>query len=281
MSEEVPIAEGRPKRERKEIQRMTIQETHEKVKLVVEPGSGVALGEFPFFVKNLEGHHADSDLVKGLHSLCFGVPGKKTETKKHLRQFSGFAPDIKDEKLSKTIENKKKYTVAFFKESLAMFGLSQSGTREELASKLIDYLDSPTITKSDGVVPKKAAGGGKGTKRKASSKKGGEKKAKKAPSGYNLFTKSKCAELKESDPSVSFLDLMKVVSAAWTDSSEAEKKKWNKKSAEEKARLAAAAEGEKAGKEDAEEEEEGSDEEGGEEEEEEAGGDDADILGGK
>ena len=82
--------EGRPKRERKAVVLFNAAKLETKHEVSIVEGKGIQLGDFEYFTKNLEKHHGDSDLVKGLHALIFGFPGKKLETKKHLRQFSGF-----------------------------------------------------------------------------------------------------------------------------------------------------------------------------------------------
>jgi len=268
----------RPKRERKQVEKFKVAEAPTPSKFVVEPGSGIPLQNFPFFVKGLEGHGADSDVAKMLHHVIFGNLGKKIDRKKQIRCFSGFAPGVKDERLAKILENKKKWTVALLKECLSLVGVSQVGTREEIAAKLTDYLDSPTVTKSDGSTK---TVGGKGQKRKASSSaKGAKGKSarKKSKTGYNLFAKAKSAELKKTNKgTLSFTEMTQFVSAAWKEVDEEEKIEWSKKAAEFNARAEEEkAEEEKAAEKESEEEEE---EEGEEEEGEEEEDADADILG--
>ena len=155
-----------------------------------------------------------------MHSLLFNSVGKKAETKKHIRAFSGFAASVKDDKLKKLLENKKKWTVSLLKEALHLFALPVGGTREELASRLIDYLQSPTITKEGGATPKKSSSSSAkttttGKKRKAKTDKSGKPKKKRAPSAYILFTSSIRDELKAKYPEAGATDLMKLLAAEW------------------------------------------------------------------
>jgi len=146
----------------------------------------------------------------------FGNPGKKTEAKKHIRMFNGFPVERKKARLDKVIENKKKWTVGLLKDALGVFGLEKSGTREELATRLIDYLQEPSAIKSGapGSV-KKARKSSSGSKRKANGK--GDKKPKKkvAPSAYILFSVDARADIKEENPTATFGEIAKLISDKW------------------------------------------------------------------
>lgn len=87
----------------------------------------------------------DDDVLKTLHSVCFGVPGTKLNRKKNMRQFCGFAPstDISSVE-NKLLENKKKWTVSFLKEACGLLSLERAGSRDELCKRVVDYLALPT-----------------------------------------------------------------------------------------------------------------------------------------
>jgi HMG (high mobility group) box len=234
------------------------------------------LAEYPHFVKQLDKHKGDDDVVKDLHQLMYGIPGKKLETKKNIRQFSGFPAGVnKDEKISKMTENKKKWTVSILKTSMELFGLEKSGTREELIARLIDYLMKPKEIKGEASAKSKpksrrsSTGSTAGKKRRKGkkSKKGDEKKPKRAPSAFLLYSNSVRAEVKEANPELSFTDIAKAIGAKWKELSEEEKKKWNDMATEKGGKAGA---DEAAGdEEEAEEEEEEGDDEDEEEEDEE------------
>jgi hypothetical protein len=183
----------------------------------IASGSGVTLGDYDYFVASLEKKKGDDEVVKALHNLLFNSVGKKLETKKHLRQFSGFPEDAKiEEKRGKVLQAKTKWTVALLKDALGMFGLEKGGTREELAGRLVDYLAKPEAIKSGKPVS--------GAKRKRSSTKG--KKAKKSkgpkkpPTAFILFGNSVRDEIRQKNPDASFGEIGKLIGQAWNDASD-------------------------------------------------------------
>ena len=197
--------EGRPKRERKQTEVFKVEEvSKQKEKEILVPGSGIVLGEYGYFCKGLEKLRGDDDVVTGLHTLIYGTKGKKLETKKNLRQFSGFAADVNtEEKMAKMVENKKKWTVAVLKTCMDLFGMEKSGTREELIGRLVSYLAKPEELRSESSF----AGGGKKSGSKRKSKGGKESKAKKPkrpPSGYILFTTANREKVKAENPEADF-----------------------------------------------------------------------------
>ena len=87
----------------------------------------------------------DDEVLKSLHSLCFGVQGTKLNRKKNMRQFCGFSPDTDKMAIeNKLSENKKKWNVSLLKESCALLSLERSGSREELIKRVVDYLACPS-----------------------------------------------------------------------------------------------------------------------------------------
>ena len=103
MDEEKTVVEGevagdtRPKRERKQTSVYKPPEAADSsskkgqgVDIVGEAGSGVQLADYPYFLRGLEKLRGDDEVVKSLHHLLYGTVGKKAETKKNLRLFSGF-----------------------------------------------------------------------------------------------------------------------------------------------------------------------------------------------
>jgi hypothetical protein len=178
------------------------------------------LGEFEYFVKGLDKHKGDEELVKILHSLMFGSAGKKAETKKNIRQFKGFADGTsKEDKIAKVTENKKKWTVQALKDSLGLFGLEKSGTREELIVRLVEYLMKPTVTKD--VSELKSAKSAKGSKKKSSKKrkskgsKSDQPKKKRTPSAFLLYSSSVREEVKKENPEAAFGEIGKLIGARW------------------------------------------------------------------
>lgn len=184
-----------------------------KKELPAAVGTGIQLGDNPHFCKDLDSIKSDNEVCKALHSVMYNAVGKKTDMKKNLRAFSGFAPGQKEEKKTKVLEKKKIWTVSTLKTALGMFGLEKSGDREALVGRMIDYLAEPRFTKE-------ASSGGK--KRKATASKKGAKKSKKskdgkkrAPSAYILFCKSQRDTLRVEQPELSMVDQTRVLGALW------------------------------------------------------------------
>ena len=208
------VTTERSRRERKQTTVFNASASAPEAAFVVEKGHGITLGEYDFFVEALEKHRGDDEVVKGLHSLLFGNPGKKLETKKHLRSFNGFADTgIKSEKLARIVENKKKWTVSLLKDTVGLFGLEKGGTRNEIAERLVDYLAAPTQPKSirSSSTPSK--------KRKASGKSRSSKKQRKGPKGtpsaYILFCQHHRPAVKESNPEATFVEMGKLLAVEW------------------------------------------------------------------
>jgi hypothetical protein len=198
-------------------------------------GTGISLADYEYFNEQLSKLKGDSEVLKGLHTILYNTPGKKSEIKKHFRIFNGFSKDMKTDKLEeiteKVIEKKKLWTVTNLKTALSLFGCEKSGDREELAKRLISYLAKPEILKKAG-----SSGGIKKSsskKRKASSsssaknRKDGKPKKKRAPSAFILFGQDHREEIKQSNPSASFGEIGKLIGNAWNSLDEKEKKVMN------------------------------------------------------
>lgn len=219
---EILSAESRPSRQRKVVQHFQASIETDKKELVVQNGSGIKLGDYEYFNKQLEKISGDSDVIKSLYSIMFNKIGKKIETKKHLRLFSGFeGENTQKEKLGKVLENKKKWTISLLKEALSLFGLEKGGTRDELANRLMDYIGKPEILKSLAEAESSKTSGKR--KRISSSSKGKGKsntkqkkdKKKKSPTAYMLFSQSIRVQTKEENPELDFGSFNKLLGGKW------------------------------------------------------------------
>ncbi len=156
--------------------------------------------------------------------MLFGSLGKKLEVKKHIRMFSGFTGNTKDEKLQYVLESKKRWNVGLLKEALASFGLERSGNREELVKRFIDYLNNPSIIKSNNESKSKALKSSVlGKKRKRNSEKSDKPKKKVAPSAFLLYSKNIRAAVKLENPEAGFIDIAKLIGEKWKNLGEVEK----------------------------------------------------------
>lgn len=213
-------------RERKQIEvfNASAPDREDKKQYIIGKGQGIRLGDYKYFCDCLDLNRGDSDIIKSLHMLIYGTPGKKQDSKKNLRNFNGY-PDLnnKENRLKKLIENKKKWVLSLLKEALNLFGLPVTGTREELAVKLNDYLHNPEIIKKEGEKKEKISKDSSSKKRKnpsskSSSSKQVKEKKKKIPrpeSAYNIFLRLNRSIVKENNPTASFGELSSLIGAQW------------------------------------------------------------------
>nr|XP_022319604.1 protein DEK-like [Crassostrea virginica] len=192
------IIESGKRREKKKVERLSMQETAPKEtrKFEVGEGSGAKLGE----CARIEFHISKGkvDDLKALHRLCFNSPGKATMIRKNLRLFNGFSFKKDDDEYKKKLTNLKKQTVAVLKKICEVLDLERKGVRDEIAERIIDFCLCP---KDSG----KAIPASK--KRKRKSKTGGKvgdkkktvKKEKKTPKSASKKKSSSDAEVSDSD----------------------------------------------------------------------------------
>lgn len=214
------------KRSRKQTSFFEVKEVHIKKAAVVE-GAGIKLADNPHFCQELERVKGDSDVCKALHSLLFGVVGKKLEIKKNLRAFSGLpAGASKEEKKAKILDRKKVWTMSLIKEALGLFGLEKAGDKEVVVTRLVDYIAEPTYTKSASAPGsgKKRKSVGKGGKKSSKRSKKSSEKKKVAPSSYILFCKDSRAALKADQPELSMIEQTKLLGSMWNALDEEAKK---------------------------------------------------------
>lgn len=136
----------------------------------VLPGKGKALGDLDNVNENITAVK-NSDL-KDVYNMVFARRGKEKEFKRHLRLFSGF-PAGTDR--AKRLENMGRFFLPALKEACRIFGLERGGTKEEIAERLVEWLQKPSGKggKKKSLTP--------GKKAKTPSKEDSAKKAKKTP----------------------------------------------------------------------------------------------------
>lgn len=118
-----------------------------------------------------------------------------------------------------------------------MFGVERSGSREELCTRLVDYLAHPMVVKSGSKVQakkrtKSASSSSKRTKRTK------KEKVKRAPSAYLLFSAAHRDAVKAENPEASFTDMGKLLGELWRSQSDEVKAEWQAKADQEKKNLA-------------------------------------------
>lgn len=207
-------------------------------------GTGTKLGvseHYAFYEKKLKSDH---DLLKGLHSLCFGSTGKETTRKKLLRGFCGWgwSEDEADEKLNsklKKLNASSKWTRPVLGELCTLLGLSSSGTKADVWTRVLEYLAEPTDVPLQEQGVKRKAAGSKGkpikkAKRVKKAKKEGQ--PKRAMSSFILFSQAKRAEVKTNNPDMSNTDVVRELGRLWNLASDDEKAPFVELAAEDKER---------------------------------------------
>jgi len=137
------IIEG--KRERFPVKKLEVS-IHQRHLISVKKGQGMILETIPNVLFNLEEHKGGDETLSIVHRLLFGTKGKKSEVKKHIRQFSGLLFDNEEEK-TKYRSRLNNLMNAQLKNALHFFDLPVSGTKEELVERLFSFLLKPFVAK--------------------------------------------------------------------------------------------------------------------------------------
>jgi len=231
----------------------------------------------------IDKHPASSEELKKFHAVCFGRPGKQTEVKKNLREFSGFTLDGAE--LEKKKASVSKLDGKMIKTLLALCDQPTSGTKAENVEALVAFLQEPAESGKKSLALKS------GEKRARSEKKakGKGKKAKdelkRPPSGYLLYCNNKREKVKQENPDASATDMMKILAEKWKGISDERRQKYeaeaaalkaeyDKKKAALKAALGGGSSGPAKKKQKVSKEEDNEGDEDEEEEDEEEGGED-------
>jgi len=145
------IIEG--KRERFPVKKLEVSIPQRHL-ISVKKGQGVILETIPNVLFNLEEHKGGDETLSIVHRLLFGTKGKKSEVKKHIRQFSGLIFDNEEEKM-KYRSRLNNLMNAQLKSALHFFDLPVSGTKEELMERLFSFLLNPFVAKESKKTVKK------------------------------------------------------------------------------------------------------------------------------
>lgn len=167
------IIESGKRREKKKVERLSMQEVvpKEARKFEVGEGSGDKLGDCARIEYHISKGKVDD--LKALHRLCFNSPGKATLIRKNLRLFNGFTFKKGDDEYKKKLANLKKNTVAVLKKVCEVLDLERKGVRDEIAERILDFCLCPKDS-GKGIPASK--------KRKRKSKTGGKAEGKKKSS---------------------------------------------------------------------------------------------------
>ena len=119
------MADSKPKREAKVVERLELGEVKAKEEFKVVAGKGTRLGDIENVEFRIGKALSSADEIKKLHRLCYGSEGQKTVVKKHLRDFSGF-PEPQAEKKKEQIL---KMDGGLIKKIMMMCDIPTTGTK--------------------------------------------------------------------------------------------------------------------------------------------------------
>ncbi|XP_073304253.1 DEK domain-containing chromatin-associated protein 2-like isoform X2 [Primulina huaijiensis] len=164
----VALTIDRPVRERKSVERLVaIIEQDAAKEFKVEKGRGTALKDIPNVAYKLSRKKSD-DTFKLLHTILFGRRGKAAQVKNNISRFSGFAWHDDEEKQTLKLKDK---LDKIFKDKLAEFcdvldiPISATIRKEDIISKLIEFLVAPHATTTELLAEKELSSKGKKRKR--------------------------------------------------------------------------------------------------------------------
>ncbi|XP_023242970.1 protein DEK-like isoform X1 [Centruroides sculpturatus] len=173
-------------RERKKVQRLEVSfTTPSKEKHEIPEGNGEKLGDCPRIEYQIQKSKVEE--LKILHRILFNRPGSGIEIRKNLRRFNGFPFTKESSEFEKKKNNLDKLTLPVLKRVCDILDLERSGTKEDIVSRISEFLLYPKASGKS--VPK--------TKKKSSSK--GEKK--KPKSEKDKSDKKKISKKKEDSSS--------------------------------------------------------------------------------
>jgi len=134
---------SRPSRSRREPERLITSPNTPK-EIVIKEGEGKKLEDIKKIADRFQEEKRSHDGFSVLHRIIYGRPGSKHENiKKALLQFSGLVFKNKESDREKLEQRLEKLQVSQLKSALFILALHQSGPKEELVKRLLDFLEKP------------------------------------------------------------------------------------------------------------------------------------------
>ncbi|KAL9346272.1 hypothetical protein Peur_061125 [Populus x canadensis] len=143
----------RPQRERKSVERLVATVDKDAVKeFQIEKGRGIPLKDIPNVAFKLSRRKAD-DTFKLLHTILFGRRGKALQIKSDISRFSGFVwhqnEGKEKSKVKEKFEKCNKEKLLEFCDVLDIPITKVTAKKEDVVTKLLDFLVVPHATTSD------------------------------------------------------------------------------------------------------------------------------------
>ena len=105
--------------------------------------AGVRLGDLPN-VNFVLSHkfNASDEVLKGLHAVLYHRPGKRSEVKQNLREWSGLA-EATEAQRDKMRARLGKWKLELVKQACTLLDLPLRGTKDELVQQMVAFLERP------------------------------------------------------------------------------------------------------------------------------------------
>lgn len=157
-----PAGIERPVRERKSVERLVASiEKEPPREFLIPKGHGTALKDIPNVAHKLS-RKKNEETCKMLHSILFGRRGKAAQVKINLSQFSGFAWHENEEKqrlkLKEKLDKLVKEKLLEFCDVFDIPVLKVTAKKEDIVTKLLDFLAAPHPANDDLVGEKEKSG---------------------------------------------------------------------------------------------------------------------------
>ena len=226
---DAPIAHReRPKREVKAVDTFKIEEKEVK-EFTITAGAGTKLGDIENVKILIDKHPATSEELKKFHAVCFGRPGKQTEVKKNLREFSGFTLDGAE--LEKKKAAVSKLDGKMIKTLLALCDQPTSGTKADNVEALVAFLQEPAESGKKSLALKSGEKRARSEKKAKGNGKKGKDELKRPPSAYLLYCNNKREKVKLENPDASATDMIKILAEKWKGISDERRQKYEAEAA--------------------------------------------------
>merc|ERR1712130_421703 len=139
------LGSSRYGRQRKSVKQFEFAVRNEDIELNVPDGAGVPLGDIPNVNQMIGMTKAAEPFLRKLHLIVYhGQRSTKNSRKKNLRKFKGFDKKEDKEDLSEEVHVKfMKCEVKLLKMIADLLDVDKSGTKDEIGSRLVEFLWNP------------------------------------------------------------------------------------------------------------------------------------------
>uniref|UniRef100_T1J8V0 Protein DEK n=1 Tax=Strigamia maritima TaxID=126957 RepID=T1J8V0_STRMM len=144
-------------RERKKVERLALSfhKTSKDKKTEICEGKGTKLGDSPQLEHQLQKMKVED--LKPLHKLLFNRAGAPNEIRKNIRRFNGFAFDKESSEFEKKKNSLDKLTMSILKKMCEVLCLERGGTKDDIVTRVLDYLLKPEQSATKQTQAKKTA----------------------------------------------------------------------------------------------------------------------------